>query len=157
MAAERLTAMHDKPRHRLFCYGTLQLPTVLEAVIGRRLQGCRAFLVDHGAFRVHQAEYPGLRRSPGRQTWGILYGDVTGGELDVLDRFEGPLYRRQPQVVSKCGGQRVRAWVYKVAPGRNPRVSSTPWHLHRFMRGGYRRFMKRFVIDRRTFYERASE
>ena len=75
-------------------------------------------------------------------------------ELNVLDRFEGRLYRRQPQVIVKDSGQRIQAWVYMVAPGRQKRVTAKPWHLDRFLRTEYHRFMRRFVMDRRVLYAR---
>ena len=138
--------------HRLFCYGTLQIPEVLEAVIGHPLQGAHAVLPGYTAYQVRRAEYPGLVRSPGNKTYGRLYRDVTPMELNVLDRFEGRLYRRQPQVIVKDSGQRIQAWVYMVAPGRQKQVSAKPWHLDRFLRTEYRRFMRRFVMDRRVLY-----
>ena len=141
------------PCHGLFCFGTLQIPTVLEAVIGRRLQGARAFLHGYIALQVCGAEYPGLHRAPGQKTPGRLYRDVTPQELDVLDRFEGPLYRRRYQFVSKNNGQRTQAWTYMMAAGRQNQLTKTPWHLDRFMRTEYPRFMRRFVRNRRFLYE----
>lgn len=143
--------------HRLFCYGTLQIPAVLEAVIGHRLQGIRAVLPGYAAFQIRQAEYPGLVRSPGNKTSGRLYSDVTPLELDVLDRFEGRLYRRRHQILLKDNGQRIQAWVYMVAPGRQKQVTARPWHLDRFMRTEYHRFMRRFVLDRRVLFARESD
>jgi len=141
------------PYHNLFCFGTLQIPAVLEAVIGRRLQDVRAFLPGYIALQVCGAEYPGLHRAPGRKTPGRLYRDVTPEELDVLDRFEGPLYRRRYQFVSKNNGQRTRAWIYLMAAGRQNQLTQTPWHLDRFMRTEYPRFMRRFVRNRRFLFE----
>ena len=150
---DRATTSHDGLRRRLFCYGTLQLPTVLEAVIGRRLQGVRAALAGYGAFRIHRAEYPGLLRLPGQTAWGMLYDGLSLPELDVLDRFEGALYERRAYPVQRIDGRRVQAWVYMVAAGRHGQLTAAPWHLQRFRRSVYRRFMKRFVTDRRFLYD----
>lgn len=138
--------------HRLFCYGTLQIPGVLEAVIGHRLRGIHAVLPGYAAYQVRRAEYPGLLRSPGNKTSGRLYRHVTPEELDVLDRFEGTLYHRRYQVVVNDSGRRIQAWVYMVAPGRQKQVSARPWNLERFMRTDYKRFMRRFVQDRRILF-----
>jgi gamma-glutamylcyclotransferase (GGCT)/AIG2-like uncharacterized protein YtfP len=145
---------HPESYHRLFCYGTLQIPEVLEAVIGHPLRGIRAVLPGYAAYQVRRAEYPGLVRSPGNKTSGRLYRDVSLMELNVLDRFEGRLYRRQPHIILKNSGQRIQAWVYMVAPGRQKQVTAKPWHLDRFLRTGYQRFMRRFVMDRRVLYAR---
>jgi len=153
-----MTSHHKKdvafePNHRLFCYGTLQIPAVLEAVIGRPLTGVRAYLPGYAPFQVRQAEYPGLVRSPGNATPGRLYRDATAAEIAVLDRFEGRLYRRRGQVVVMANGLRIQAWVYMVAAGRHKQVTATPWRLERFLRTEYPRFMKRFVEDRRAEYD----
>ena len=103
---------------RLFCYGTLQIPAVLEAVIGRPLEGGRARLSGFAAFRVRGEVYPGIARAAGGTTPGRLYRDVSPSELAVLDRFEGALYRRTGRVVTTPDGRRIRAWVYLVAAGR---------------------------------------
>lgn len=137
---------------RLFCYGTLQLPAVVQAVIGRPLQGLRAALPGYGAFHVLRAEYPGLQRSRGLTTRGVLYRDVTPAELAVLDLFEGALYRRRRQIVRTENGQRVQAWTYMVAAGHHRQLTAVPWRLERFMRSQYPRFMRRFVVDRRAHY-----
>lgn len=142
----------SKSHHRLFCYGTLQIPAVLEAVIGHRLRGIRAVLPGYAACQVRRAEYPGLVRSPGNNTSGRLYRHVTLEELTVLDRFEGPLYHRRHHVVIDDSGRRIQAWVYMVAPGRQNQVSARPWQLERFMRTDYKRFMRRFVQDRRILF-----
>ena len=52
LPARRTTAPHDDLGQRLFCYGTLQLPAVMEAVIERRLRGVRAVLAGYGAFQM---------------------------------------------------------------------------------------------------------
>ena len=140
-------------RQPLFCYGTLQLPAVLEAVIGRRLQGVRAALAGYGVFRIRRAEYPGLLRLPGQIAWGLLYDDLSPAELGILDRFEGVQYERRAQAVQRIDGRRVQAWVYMVAAGRRRQLTAVPWRLQRFRRSAYRRFMKRFVTDRRFLYE----
>lgn len=145
---------HPESHHRLFCYGTLQIPEVLEAVIGNPLRGIRAVLPGYAAYQVRRAEYPGLVRSPGNMTSGRLYHQVTPMELNVLDRFEGRLYQRQSHVVVKDSGQRIQAWVYMVIPGRQKQVTTKPWHLDRFLRTEYHRFMRRFVRDRRVLYAR---
>jgi hypothetical protein len=73
-------------------------------------------------------------------------------ELTVLDRFEGRLYRRTGRVVTLPNGRRVRAWVYMLASGRNNMLTRTPWQLRDFRHHRYRRFMERFVRERRALY-----
>ena len=152
MTTKNAPALYPFPLDRLFCFGTLQIPEVLEAVIDRRLHGTCACLPGYTAFQVRRAGYPGLLRSPGGKTPGILYRDLAPMELDMLDRFEGGLYRRQPGVVVMCNGRRVQAWIYMIAAGRTKKLSGKPWRLDRFMQHEYGRFMRRFVMERRALY-----
>jgi gamma-glutamylcyclotransferase (GGCT)/AIG2-like uncharacterized protein YtfP len=137
---------------RLFCYGTLQIPAVLEAVLGHPLQGRPAGLPGYTAFRIRGETYPGLAPRRESTTPGRLYVDVAPSDLLVLDRFEGYLYRRTARVVSLPNGRRVRAWVYLLAAGRENMLVPSPWRLGAFLRTGYQRFMQRFVRDRRALY-----
>lgn len=140
-------------RHDLFCYGTLQIPAVIHAVVGRHFKGRRATLPDYTAFRVRRAEYPGLWRDPGQTTSGQVYYDLTPGELSILDRFEGRLYTRRRLRVRTCDGRRRAVWVYVVKPSRRRRLTPMRWDRHDFMRRRYRRFMRRFVQDRRPVFD----
>lgn len=140
-------------RHHLFCYGTLQIPAVIHAVVGRHFAGRRAELPGYAAFQVRQADYPGLRRIPGQTTPGQVYFDLTPSEMAVLDRFEGGLYRRQRLTVRTCDGRRRGAWVYVVKPARHKRLAPRPWNQREFMKRRYHRFMRRFVQDRRPVFD----
>ena len=150
--ADPISAAPLSRDRRLFCYGTLQIPAVLDAVIGRPLEGGPAVLPGYMACTVRGETYPGLARSGQSHTPGRLYGDVTPPELAVLDRFEGRLYRREARVVVAANGRRVSAWVYMVAAGREAMLTRDPWCLERFLRTGYPRFMQRFVRERRAIY-----
>lgn len=147
----RPTTANHQPQ-RLFCYGTLQIPAVLEAVLGHALRGGPAGLPGYAAFRVRGETYPGLAPRRESTTPGRLYVDVAPSDLAVLDRFEGYFYRRTARVVHLPSGRRVRAWVYMVAAGRENMLVPSPWHLETFLRTGYQRFMQRFVRDRRALY-----
>ena len=146
------------PRNRaprgqnLFCYGTLQIPVVIEAVIGRRFQGRKAELDGFTAFEVRRAEYPGIRPTPHRTTRGKIYFGLTPGELVILDRFEGLLYQRRRLVVRTRDGRRRGVWTYVVKPGRYQRLTATLWRQRDFRRRRFRRFMQRFVVDRRNVF-----
>ena len=137
----------------LFCYGSLQIPMVIEAVVGRRFKGRAAELNGYAAFEVRRAEYPGIRPTPHRTTPGKIYFRLTSGELAILDRFEGPLYQRRRLVVRMCDGRRRGVWAFAVKPGRYQRLTATLWRQRDFRRRRFRRFMQRFVDDRRDVFD----
>ena len=82
----------------LFFYGPLRDPDLLCAVLGRRpAPGQLAEAVAPGFGLVHDEDAgPALVRAPGARTAGLLLLGVTPFELDLLDAFEGPFYRRAP-------------------------------------------------------------
>ncbi len=149
-----MTVPHLRPvgGNDLFCYGTLQIPEVIQTVIGRHPRGCPAEIRGYGAFQVRQAEYPGLRPARGRITGGRVYFGLTPTELAILDRFEGSLYRRCRLAIRTCDGRRRDAWVYVVKPARQRCLAPRIWSRRDFRRRCYRRFMQRFVDARRPVF-----
>ena len=143
---------NPRMRHHLFCYGSLQFPEVINAVVGRHFQGRRAALHGYAAFDVRRAEYPGIRPQPGRTTSGQVYSGLTPDELAVLDRFEGRLYERRRLAVRMADGRRRGVWVYAIKPGRIRRLAPTRWDRRTFRQRRYHRFMQRFVHARRPVF-----
>ena len=139
--------------HSLFCYGTLQIPAVIEAVVGRRFKGQAAALPGYAAFEVRGAEYPGIRTVPEHTTHGQVYYGLTLGELSILDRFEGPLYQRRRLVVHTRDGRRRGVWAYVVKPARYQQLTTALWCPRNFRQRLFRRFMQRFVVDRRDVFD----
>ena len=136
----------------LFCYGTLQVPAVMQAVTGRVHNGISARLPGYARFCVKDAEYPGIVPSKTDETDGILYDDITAMELAILDRFEGELYTRKMTRVLLEDGSRAEAWTYVIAEGQQTRLTGQPWRLDRFLESGLSRFMRSHVEDRRKDY-----
>ena len=79
--------------HRLFVYGTLQHEPLLDHLLGRAPDLRAARLPGWRAAALRGRVYPGLVPAPGGSAPGALI-EVDDAELEVLDRFEGPQYRR---------------------------------------------------------------
>jgi len=92
----------------LFAYGTLMWPEVLEAVIGRRLQGIPVTLPGYVRLRVKREHYPAIVAAEGDRVEGILYRGLTAPEFARLDRFEGEEYDRR---IERAGGAEVQVYV----------------------------------------------
>jgi gamma-glutamylcyclotransferase (GGCT)/AIG2-like uncharacterized protein YtfP len=127
---------------RLFAYGTLAVPAVLEAVTGRRFPGQEARL--HGFARrcLRGRIYPAVVAAPGALAEGRLYDGLDPATLARLDRFEGPLYvRRQLDVEPEDGAARP-AEIYVLAEGARAELRPEPWdpgafvaqHLAQYLR-----------------------
>lgn len=138
--------------NRLFCYGTLQIPEVIHAVTGRTYTGAAARLNGYAAFRVKDAEYPGIIPSPGSATDGIVYENVSDDELEVLDLFEGEFYRRKLLTVVLHNGQTRTAWVYVMRPRYQNILTDESWDLGEFLETGYQSFMENYVQARKDVY-----
>ncbi len=106
----------------VFAYGSLMFPEVCEAVIGRAPTWSAAHLEGWFASAVPGALYPALVPRPAAVTDGLLLEGIGEAEIEVLDRYEGPGFRRT-RVSVEPGS--IRAWVWVA---RNPDMASgEPW------------------------------
>ncbi len=138
--------------NRLFCYGTLQVPQVIQAVTDRTYSGIKAVLRGYAIYRVKNAEYPGIVHSPGSSTEGILYDNVSDADLKVLDLFEGEFYRRQILEVCCRDHATSLAWVYVIVEQHLGILSEESWCLRDFLDNGLEKFMQAYVHARRDIY-----
>jgi gamma-glutamylcyclotransferase (GGCT)/AIG2-like uncharacterized protein YtfP len=140
--------------HRIFCYGTLQVPEVMKAVTGRLYEGEKALLPGYAMYRVKDAEYPGIVPSYKGETEGTLCSGLTDEDLKVLDAFEGNFYARHSVEVHLRDGRITTAWVYVIREEYERVLSDELWHLDRFLKEGFRSFMDGYVHARKDLYAR---
>ncbi len=94
----------------LFVYGTLMLPEVQEAVIGRRVVGRPDRLAGfrRSTIRLGGNEYPIIHPAADGMVDGVVL-EVTPAELRRIDAYETSAYRRtRVRLVSG-----MEAWVYR--------------------------------------------
>ncbi len=93
----------------LFVYGTLMNPLIQQRVFGRVTPGEPETLAGYGKdyIRLGGGVYPIIRPEPGSVVEGRRL-QVTPAELRLIDRYEGPAYRRVR--VRLVSGREV--WVY---------------------------------------------
>ena len=138
-------------RRRLFVYGTLEIPEIVTALIGREPAAERARLPGFARGLVHGRPYPAIRDQPGAETSGILYEGVTGRELRLLDRFEGTLYERRRVRVRSGAGERLAAETYVVKRRHRHVISARPWDAERFARRYLDEYVAHCAALRRGF------
>ena len=119
-------------RHRLFAYGTLQLPERLQALIGRVPPGIPAQLAGFRCGLVARADFPGIVPCADSTTAGLLLAGLAADELEKLDAYEGELYQRVAVQVQTADGL-FSTWVYQIVPWARSRVTHAPWTI-----AGYR-------------------
>ncbi len=119
---------------RIFTYGTLAAPEVMEALLGRRLPARGAVLADHARYGMRDRAYPGLVVEAGARTEGLLYQGLAGPDVELLDHFEGSFYERRRVHVATSGAPRVEAEVYLIPEAHRHLLAPEPWDLGRFRR-----------------------
>lgn len=119
-------------RHRIFAYGILTIPEVMEALLERRLPLRDAALDGYARFRLRDRPYPGIVAESAAAVDGVLYEGVGEDEITLLDHFEGELYERRSVRVRTACEPRVDADAYVVSERRRGRLSHEPWDRLRF-------------------------
>lgn len=116
----------------LFCYGTLQHPEVMQALVGAVRPAHPARLEGYARSALRGEIYPGIVQEPRAFTVGMLYTQLAPDDLEILDFFEGPLYERISCQVLLGDGAQASAWVYAVHPRQRDRITGEAWSFERF-------------------------
>ncbi len=117
---------------RLFAYGTLLLPAIMHAVIGRRASGRAATLAGYARFLMGGETFPAIVPDARRETRGLLFDDITRGELTRLDAYEGDLYAQVRVEVGLDAGERADALTYVLLPEHRDQLTAKLWDRERF-------------------------
>lgn len=134
---------------RIFSYGTLSAPEVMEALVGHR-PACRpAVLAGYARYTVRGRVYPGIVAEPGARTEGVLYEGLDAESVALLDRFEGSLYERIRIRVRSDGAGDLAAQAYVVPEARRHRLAPEPWDLERFVERHLRDYVRHCASLRR--------
>lgn len=127
---------------RLFCYGTLQFPAIMQQVCGHRSAGLPVVLDNHACYMVRGEVFPGLVPEPHAQTPGVLYDGLGAEQLRRLDEFETELYQRSRVVVSDARERPLQAWAYIVRPAARAMLTDEPWDQDLFQRLHMKQFLR---------------
>lgn len=127
----------------LFAYGSLMFAPVWQRVTGLSRAGVPASLEGFARHAVRGETYPALLADPDGRVDGRLYADLSDAVLAMLDRFEGPDYRRiQVSVSLTEGGSAVPAFVYLYI--KPDQAQAEHWDVAAFEREGMSRFMREY-------------
>jgi gamma-glutamylcyclotransferase (GGCT)/AIG2-like uncharacterized protein YtfP len=108
-------ATEPRPEHsmNIFTYGSLMYAEIWNKVV--RGKHCRenATVSGFAVRKVRGESYPGMIRScPGSNVRGVVYFDVSEGDLALLDRFEGEYYERITTACFLSFGRKREAGAY---------------------------------------------
>jgi gamma-glutamylcyclotransferase (GGCT)/AIG2-like uncharacterized protein YtfP len=128
-------------QHHLYAYGTLQVPEVLELVIGRRVASRPGELEGYARYRLHNRVYPAIMERPGGRVTGLVYLGLDAREMECLDAYEGPLYERRTLTL-RADGEQIEAITYVLGNEHRELMSKHPWDLEAFSRDHLADYLK---------------
>jgi len=131
---------------RVFVYGTLLIPAVLQAVTGKILVSTAATLPGYGRYRLRGRVYPGIVQAAHRSVDGLVYHGVNRHCLALLDAFEGDEYRRIRVLVKASGGKRIPAYTYVIRPRYSRLLMKQDWGLEEFVKKDLKLYLQRLTF-----------
>lgn len=129
---------------RVFVYGSLMVPGVLEAVLGRvpsRILGAK--LYGFKRFALENCSYPGIRKHSGSVVEGVVLDGLGSREIEILDLFEevGELYCRESVQVAVPGAEdALECQVYLLLERFHGRLDGE-WELNGFLENHLQEFL----------------
>lgn len=128
----------------IFTYGTLMIPSVMNAVTAAFFRSQKAILKGYARFTVKGQSFPGIIAVPDAITDGIIYFDVDKSSLQRLDAFEGDLYKRTPLRVESQGGEMLPAEAYVIRRKYKDYLSLQKWDVNEFIQNGLAAFLNTY-------------
>ena len=129
----------------LFAYGTLLVPELLSAIVGRAIEGRPAILTGYVCRRVHHAAYPAIMPRAGESTLGQVYFGIDETQWRHLDAFESDQYERRLVAVSLPGGSHTTAYTYRLADAYKRHLTDEVWDIKHFRRHHLKRYLTEFT------------
>lgn len=132
---------------KLFCYGTLLNPLILQHFIGRPLKIKPATLTGYARFQLKGQCYPGIIADPTASVEGKVVSGVSVQTLKILDAYEGMLYWRKRVSVKTVLGRTEKAYAYLIRPKYYWRLTRQDWNLQEFEQAAFSHYFRRLKND----------
>lgn len=132
-----------EPSYRLFVYGTLVFPEVIEALTGRVPESIPAILHGYVRYTVAGQVYPGIVKHRDSSVEGLLYTGITPEELERLNEYEDTFYELMTLDVI-AGTKNLKAFVYVVPLSSIGVLDDTPWDPELFRKNQLEKFLEKF-------------
>ena len=126
----------------VFTYGSLMYAGVWLRVVTGTYAQQKGVVRGFQRLRVNNEHYPGLIKGEG-DVAGVVYIDVSAGDMARLDQFEGELYRRELVEVVVEDESRIQAFVYVIRDEFKGILGDT-WSVEEFERQGLAEFVARY-------------
>jgi gamma-glutamylcyclotransferase (GGCT)/AIG2-like uncharacterized protein YtfP len=117
---------------RLFVYGPLRFPEIVQFVAGRQFPKQAAVLPEYSCLCIKGKLVPGLRPSATAATEGVLYDNIDNAVLLRITAFQGPHYEQRKLRVRAANGDTPVAIVYITRKENLETLSDEPWDAQIF-------------------------
>jgi gamma-glutamylcyclotransferase (GGCT)/AIG2-like uncharacterized protein YtfP len=128
----------------VFTYGTLQIPSVMQAVTGKDLKPVAATLKGFQRFKFKGKTFPGIIKNSSSTIDGALYRNINEQTLEQLDFFEDVAYERCLIDVT-VGIETEQAFVYVTKDEYREWLSDEEWSLEAFKEFHLDNYLKRIT------------
>ena len=126
----------------IFAYGTLQVPSVMQAVTGGHYDFAPAILSGYQRFKIRNQSFPGIIRQADASVDGVIYRHIDQQALHLLDQFEDVCYQRE-WVDVDVQGNIEQAFVYVVTDDYRKYLTDQAWSLEEFKRKYLKGYLSR--------------
>ncbi|MDH4317976.1 MAG: gamma-glutamylcyclotransferase [Desulfobulbaceae bacterium] len=126
----------------LFVYGTLLDPEIFYRITGVQPKAVAGVLADHERRLVREEVFPAIIAQSGATVSGLVYADLSPFVMDLLDRYEGELYRRREVLVRLADHTTVRAETYVIADWAAHLLTQEAWSLEEFRKKDKKRYLE---------------
>lgn len=117
---------------RLFAYGTLIVPSVLQAVTGQTYAYDVASLPGYARYLIKGQVFPGIIAADNNSVEGIVYHDIDTNALMRMDAFESDVYERKQVLVALQNNQQLPAYTYVMSCEYEYLLTDQPWDIEVF-------------------------
>ena len=87
----------------LFCYGTLEIPDVIETITRKTFASAAAIAPNYARYMLKKEEYPGLVAEEGNETPGTAYFDVDDISMKKIAQYEDTCYELRTILITANG------------------------------------------------------
>ena len=116
----------------LFCYGTLEIPDVIETITRKTFASAAAIAPNYARYMLKKEEYPGLVAEEGNETPGTAYFDVDDISMKKIAQYEDTCYELRTILITANGTEH-QALAFVVPIERSELLSDQSWDRQRFI------------------------
>jgi len=133
----------------LFVYGTLMLPQIRHALLGKVLKHEPGILSGYSAYTFyldnHESEYPILKPEKGRVLNGYVLDGITKNDYSILKHYEGEDYHLN-EIDVELNGKTIRTNIFLNVDGKTFRYCKK-WSVENFVENHFQNYLDKIIPE----------